>query len=200
MQEAPLPDIKMLVTLIAKGDEKAFRMLFERYKERFYKTAFKMIRLADQAQEIVEEVFVSIWIKREQIALAEKPENYLFTILQNSIYAALRKIVQERSHKLRISDERENTVDSVENQLIEKEKAAIIEGVISRLPSQQKTIYRLAKQDGMSRDEIAKELNISPNTVRNQLAAAVDSLRTWAKTNRSALGWAVPFLSLHYII
>ncbi|MBW7890716.1 MAG: RNA polymerase sigma-70 factor, partial [Chitinophagaceae bacterium] len=189
MQQVPQFDIKILLTRIVEGDENAFRMLFEHYKERFYTAAFKMIRSADQAEEIVEEVFVSIWIKREQIALAEKPENYLFTILQNTVYAAFRKTVQERRHKLRISDEREKTVDSVENQLIEKEKTAIIESVISRLPTQQKTIYRLAKQDGMSREEIAKQLNISPNTVRNHLAAAVDSLRTWAKTNESALGW-----------
>jgi len=59
------------------------------------------------------------------------------------------------------------------------------------MPSQQKIIYKLAKQEGISREEIARRLNISPNTVRNHLAAAVEYLRARLKTEASSIIWAV---------
>lgn len=197
MPRVPPYDIKTLINQMAEGDERAFQALFDDYKERFYAAAFKLIHSADQTEEVVQEVFVTIWVKRELIALSEKPESYLFTILQNSIYAHFRKIVQERRHRLKISGEDEVIEDSVEAWLIEKEKRSVLEEVISKLPSQQKIIYQLSKQHGMSREEIAKQLNISPNTVRNHLAAAVAFLRSWLQTNESALGWILLFLSFH---
>ncbi len=195
MQQGFGNDIRVLLNRVAEGDEQAFQAVFEQYKERFYVSAFKMTHSEDRAQEIVQEVFVSIWVKRKLIALAEEPENYLYTILRNSIYAHFRKIVQERRQKMKAPLE-EVTEDSVETLLIEKEERSILDSVISRLPPQQKLVYQLAKQDGMSREEIARQLNISPNTVRNHLSAAIDSLRALLKSNKSALGWFIFFLSL----
>lgn len=188
-------DIKTLISQIAEGDERAFRQVFEHYKERFYTAAFKMTHSADDAEEIVQEVFVSIWKKRKIIALAEKPESYLYTILQHGIYAHFRKIVQERRRVQKIAEDAQVCEESVESLMVEKEKNFIFDSVINRLPPQQKRVYQLAKQDGISREEIARQLNISPNTVRNHLAAAVDFLRTWLRTNGSALGGTVFFLS-----
>lgn len=198
MREEPNNDIKTLVDQIASGDEKAFRMLFNQCKERFYSSAFKMIHSSDQSEDIVQETFVMIWVKRALIAQAENAEAYLYTILQNVIYAHFRKTVQERQQISKFSVAIENNENTPETWLIEKEKRSILENVISRLPTQQKTIYRLAKQQGLSREEIAQQLNISPNTVRNHLAAAVAYLRAWAKTNESVFSCMVLLLSLFH--
>ncbi|MEO8583650.1 MAG: sigma-70 family RNA polymerase sigma factor [Flavitalea sp.] len=177
MQEGLPYNIQISLKQIAEDDERAFRIVFDYYKAPFHAIAFKMTRSADLAEEIVQEVFVTFWVKRKLVVLAKNPEAYLFTILQNCIYVYFRKLGLERKLKLKMTQVEERSENEVESLLLEKENRAILENVISQLPSQQRLVYKLAKQDGESREEIAKQLNISPNTVRNHLATAVNFLR-----------------------
>lgn len=170
-------DIKKLLEDITNDDEIAFREIFDHYKIPFYATALKMTRSETIAEEIVQEAFVAIWIKRKLVAAANTPKAYIFTILHNCIYAHFRKLTQERLLKLKIERKVEFSEDVVESLLIEKEDREKLERVINQLPPQQKIIYKLAKQQGYKYEEIAVQLNISPNTVRNHLSAAVAHLR-----------------------
>jgi len=189
-------NIPVLLKQVAEGDEQAFRMVFDHYKEPFYATAFKMTHSVDIAEEIVQEVFVTLWVKRNFIGAAKRPEGYVFTILHNCIYSYFRKLVQDRQLKSKMEQEIEENENPIETLLLEKENRAILENVISQLPPQQKLIYKLAKQEGISREEIARKLNISPNTVRNHLASAVDYLRAYFKKSESAIIWAVILMHL----
>lgn len=189
-------DIKILLRQVAEDDEQAFRRVFDHYKVPFHATAFKMTRSTDIAEEIVQEVFVTLWVKRKLIAIAKKPEGYVFTILHNCIYAHFRKLVLERQLKSKMSQAEEQSENRIETLLLEKESKTIIENVISQLPPQQKLIYRLARQQGLSREKIALELKISPNTVKNHLSAAMDYLRTYLKKSLSVLIWAITGMHL----
>ncbi len=189
-------NISMLLKQVAEGDEQAFRTVFDHYKAPFHATAFKMTRSADIAEEIVQEVFVTLWVKRKLVGGAKKPEGYLFAILHNCIYAHFRKLVLERQLKSKVAQAEEQSENLIETLLLEKENRTILENIISQLPPQQKLIYKLAKQEGVSREDIAKQLNISPNTVRNHLATAVDYLRAYLKKNESAIIWAVILMHL----
>lgn len=186
MREDSQYNINELLRLVAKEDEQAFRIVFDHFKGIFYATAFKMTRSVVISEGIVQEVFVSLWIKRDLIAAAEKPESYLFTILHNCISAQFRKLAQERRLELKLEEKREDSENSIEALLIEKEDRAVLENVINQLPPQQRLIYKLAKREGVSREEIARQLNISPNTVRNHLAAAVQHLRVCFNKSVSA--------------
>ena len=188
---------KMLFTRLASSDETAFGALFDAYKGPFYATAFKMTRSADAAEEIVQEVFIALWDKRIQVASARNPIGYLVTILHNSIYAHFRLIVQERKLKQKMTDGNRGAEENpVEALLLAKENRALLQAVIGQLPPQQQLIYRLSKQEGLSREEIADKLNISPNTVRNHLSAAVEFIRTYLKKRSSALIWAIMWSNL----
>jgi RNA polymerase sigma-70 factor (ECF subfamily) len=189
-------DIKILLRQVAEDDEQAFRRVFDHYKAPFHATAFKMTRSTDIAEEIVQEVFVTLWVKRKLIAIAKKPEGYVFTILHNCIYAHFRKLVLERQLKSKMSQAEEQSENRVETLLLEKESKTIIENVISQLPPQQKLIYRLSRQQRLSREKIALELKISPNTVKNHLSAAMDYLRTYLKKSLSVLIWAITGMHL----
>ncbi|MBL7761698.1 MAG: RNA polymerase sigma-70 factor [Sediminibacterium sp.] len=182
---------------VSEGNETAFRLVFEQYKAPFYTAAFKMIRSAELAEDIVQEVFISFWKKRELVALAENPEAYLFKMLHNVIYTQFRKLAQERELKQTLSDvDAALEEDSVEALLLEKENRILFETVIGQLPAQQQMVYRLAKQEGLSREEIAEKLHISPNTVRNHLAAAVTFIRDYFNKEASALIWMAIWSSL----
>jgi RNA polymerase sigma-70 factor (ECF subfamily) len=181
--------IKLLLKHIAGGDEEAFRVVFDHYKSAFYGAAFKMTRSAHISEEIVQEVFVTIWVKRQLIGDARHPENYIFTILHNCIYAQFRKIAREHQLKSKLEKEQEEGEEVIESLLFEKENKAILDNVINQMPPRQRLIYKLAKQEGWSREEIAKGLNISPNTVRNHLASAIEFLRNYLRKNASIIIW-----------
>lgn len=189
-------DIKIQLKELANDDENAFRLIFDHYKMPFYSTAFKMTHSAEIAEDIVQDVFVTIWVKRKLIAVAKNKKSYVFKILHNCIYYHFRKVAKERKLKLKLEHEEGIIEDTIETLLFEKEKRAILENAINQLPPQQKLIYKLAKQEGLSREEISHQLNISPNTVRNHLSAAVESLRTYLKKSLSMLVWVVIWLHL----
>lgn len=191
-----LYDISILLRQVAEGDEKAFRLIFDHYKAPFHAAAFKMTHSADIAEEITQEVFVKLWLKRKLIAAAKKPDSYVFVILHNCIYFHFRKLAHEHQLKLKLGLETEDSENSIETLIDEKEHRNILENIINQLPPQQKLIYKMAKQGSISRDEIARQLNISPNTVRNHLSSAVEYLRTCLKKDVSALIWVAVFIQL----
>ena len=77
--------IKPLFDAIAKDDELAFKALFDLYKSRAYAVAFKLTKTAYAAEEITQDVFVSIWISRAQLAAVKNPEAYFYTIIYNKV-------------------------------------------------------------------------------------------------------------------
>jgi RNA polymerase sigma-70 factor (ECF subfamily) len=188
-------EIKTLIKQIAEDDEAAFRTIFDHYKAPFYSAAFKMTRSGSLAEEIVQEVFVKIWVKRKIIATAKRPADYIFTILHNCIYAQFRKLALEDKLKTTLAQDSEESEDSIQLLLLEKENKAILENIIDQMPPRQRLIYKLAKQEGWSREEIAKGLNISPNTVRNHLSAAIEFLRNYFRKNASIIIWTAIWMS-----
>ena len=197
MPQLPPYDINALLRQVAEDDDSAFRQVFDHYRAPFYSAAFKMTHSPDTAAEIVQEVFVDLWEKRQQVAAARIPEAYLLRMLHNTIYTHFRKIALEQKLKrtlvVNAAPEGETTVEET---LLAKEDHTLLETVINQLPPQQQLVYRLMKQDGLSRDEVAKQLSISPNTVKNHLASAVEFITTRLKKGPSALIWAIILESL----
>lgn len=164
---------------IAEGDEQAFRIVFDHFKQSFFAAAYKMTRSADTAEEIIQEVFISLWNNRKKVAAAKNPEGYLMKMLHNSIYAHFRQVLVENRLKKKLSEQQGEAVEnSIEELLLAKENRNILNTIIGKLPPQQQLVYQLSKQEGLSRDEIAHKLQISPNTVRNHLSAATEFLTT----------------------
>lgn len=182
---------------IAQDDEIAFRAVYDFYKATFHATAFKMTRSADTAEDIVQEVFVTLWNKRTQVGQAKNPLAYFFTILHNCIYAHFRKVMLERQMRQKVADNSDHIEENpVEELLLAKENRELLTAIISQLPPQQQLVYRLCKQEGLSRAEVADKLNISPNTVKNHLAAAIEFIREYFKKGASAIIWAIIWTNL----
>ncbi|MEJ7588232.1 MAG: sigma-70 family RNA polymerase sigma factor [Ferruginibacter sp.] len=189
MPEDKLYEIRKLLLQVGEADEDAFRAIFYFYKERFYSTALKITHSEDIAEEIVQEVFISLWIKRKQVASAANPEGYFFTMLNNSIYAHFRKLALEKAMKKKVVEQTPHNEGSpVEEMLLAKEKMEMLEAVISQLPAQQRIVYKLSSQQGLSREQIY-QLHISPHTVKNHLQQAIRFIRTYYKAGASAIVW-----------
>lgn len=194
LQQLHTNNDKSLFLHIAAGDENAFRELFDRYKIRFYAAALKMTRSEILAEEIVQEIFITLWLKRALLPTIEKPDTYLFTMVYNSVYRQFRKIALEKRTQLRAGIRSNEKVPETEEWLDARESQQMIHEAINKLPAQQQLVYKLSREGGLSREEIAHKLDISPNTVRNHLREALKNIRSYLQ---EATGLATLLLIIH---
>ncbi|MCD7972872.1 MAG: RNA polymerase sigma-70 factor [Candidatus Azobacteroides sp.] len=173
---------KIVIQKIAKGDKKSFSVLYDCYYTYLNTVALFYIFNKDVANEIVNDVFINVWHKRE--SLTYPIHSYLIQSVKNGCLNHIRsQQTKERilgEYKKQLLDFQENYILStptplqyVETQEIEKE----VMGAIEELPEKCKLIFEHYLFKGKSADEIADELSISVNTVRVQLKNAMDKLR-----------------------
>ena len=183
-----------VLRLVSIGDEQAFRILFDHYKDRFYYVALKMTSLDDIAEEIVQEVFIQLWRQRSSLFSVENPDAYFFTVLYRQVYQYYRKVALDKKVHLALQDSplAKNTTDET---VLARESEQFIREAVSRLPAQQQLVFKLSKEEGLSREEIADKMQISPNTVRNHLAQGMRSVRTYLQDLALISGIISTFLS-----
>jgi len=178
----PVPSLytdKDLFLLISQSDEPAFRILFERYRSKLLLFLLKIVRSQPIAEELVQEVFVRIWISRHALDRVEIPDSYLFIIARNRALDHISGVVKERSLFVSAGDSFDEVDNSTEERILFRESKRLIDEAIGQLPAQQKKVYLLARQEGRSREEIAVDLHISIHTVKNHLVAATRSIRDY---------------------
>ena len=164
--------------MIAGGDEHAFRKLFDLYNERFYAVALKMTRSDEVAEDIVQDVFMNLWTKKESLVNVVNPSSYFFTAVYRKIYHYYRSEALKRKFLHSMSPV-EKLADATEEKVLARESETLISKAISQLPPQQKLVFKLSKLEGFSRADVAHQLNITPNTVRNHLADAIKFIRNF---------------------
>lgn len=168
---------KALLQQIARGDETAFRKFFLRYNTKVYYFIHHIVPTSAEAEELVQDVFLKLWLNREKLADVDQPDNYLFITSRNRALDHLAKAATEKKRQSSVLYTQEDA--SAEEQLFFKESQAIIHKAVQTLPEQQQMVYRLSKEEGLSREEVAERMQLSPNTVRNHLAAAIRSIRLY---------------------
>lgn len=171
-------DEKALLAAIAVGDERAFRKLFDRYKERFYSLVLKMTHCDEVAEDIVQDVFMNIWSKRESLADIDNPSSYFFTAVYRRVYHHYRKVALEKK-LLQLAPSIKESVNTTEEMVMAHESKNLISQAIAKLPPQQQLVFKLRKEEGFSREEVASQLDISPNTVKNHLSNAINFIRAF---------------------
>ncbi|MEO9005029.1 MAG: RNA polymerase sigma-70 factor [Ginsengibacter sp.] len=169
---------KDLLAEIASGEERAFKKLFDLYKERFYAVALKMTRSEEVAEDIVQDVFMNIWSKREGLVDVESPSSYFFTVVYRRVYHHYRKTALERK-LLQGAPPAMELVNTTDEMVLAQESSKLISQAIAKLPPQQKLVFKLSKQEGLSREDVAHQLQISPHTVKNHLADALKFIRAF---------------------
>ncbi|MBL7699036.1 MAG: RNA polymerase sigma-70 factor [Chitinophagaceae bacterium] len=181
MQKDNLHNEKMLFRQISAGDEQAFRSIFYLYKTQLFKVAIRLTKSKIVAEEIIQEVFLSLWVSREHLVKVEQPSSYLYRTLFNKVSSYLKKEAnQERIIKAAMQAGQPAS-DPVRQLVEEHDTQRLIEQALVKLPSQQNIVYRLSRQQGLSNDEIASHLHVSQNTVKSHLSKAIWFIRTYLK-------------------
>lgn len=173
--------IKEYFRSFAKGDSGAFGSIFELYKKRVFAVALKMLKSETDAEEIVQDVFLSIWLAQAKLSNINDPEAYLFTITYNTIYDRLKKASRNQQLLNTIIDDLTQIQNITEETIAANETGRLINEAIQQLPPQQRTVYELCKQEGLSYDEVAERMHLSRNTVRNHLTEAMKTIRAFLR-------------------
>ena len=168
-----------LIQLIAQGDEQAFTKLFDQYHNRIYGFAFKLTHSTTVAEEITEDVFLKIWLKRNDLLQIQNFSAYLFTVARNETYKILRQIAKNYQTVLLAENHDAFAYEHLENKLIIKEFTSLLQKAIDRLPHQQKQVFQLIKQEQLKRHEVAQILHLQPETVKFHLAQAMKNIRAF---------------------
>jgi len=164
--------------LLKREREEAFCEIYERYWEKLYRYVFNRTSSSDVAFEITQDVFVSLWNRRQEVVFHSSLSGYLFASVRYGIIRYIRSSRLRddyfRDFTLYISSHRDN---SNEDQMNLHQLEEAIEASVRELPERCREIFRMSRYQNMSIKEIAGKLEISHKTVENQLSAALNHLR-----------------------
>jgi len=166
-----------LLQSLARGDEKAFEQIYSLYSPIVYRTARQFLQNDQLAADLLQDIFITIWIKRETFLKVNNLQAYLIVMSRNLALTHLREVAKEITEKEKWAAVLPDTENETEQKLNRKTLGKILEESINQLPPQQKRVFSLAKLEGLSYEEIAHKLNISTTTVKQHIIAANKSVR-----------------------
>lgn len=170
---------KQYIIGLQRGSYADFNKLYDLYADRLYGFAYNLTHSSEMAEEIVQEVFLKIWQMREHVSPEYSFRSFLFTIAKNKFLNDLRGQLTLLSYDEYVSqlDTTEKGENSTESSFNFNELNEQILQSKSKLSKRQKMIFEMSKEEGLSNQEIALELGISEQSVRNQLSSALKVLR-----------------------
>lgn len=181
---------ELLIRLKA-GCEVAFTNIFDHYRARIYSVGLKFLKSSVLAEEIVQDVFLKVWLKRAELDKVQRFDAFLFTIARNCIFDRIKKIGYETAAK-KIFSKQECHIDDTEYLVRQHQCQQLLQEAIDQLPPQQKQVYYLAKVEGLSHEMIAERMQLSRLTVKTHMAKALQSIRIYLNTHLHSFPfWAV---------
>lgn len=179
-----------LLEQIQGGNHAAYEQVFRSYYERLCNYAHQLMQDQDEAEEMVQEVFVKIWDKRENLVVNFSLKSYLYKAVYNT---CLNRLKQMKNSKASMVENLPQSISDNGNIMI-RELEKNIGQAIEKLPEQCRIIFKLSRFEELKYAEIAEHLNLSVKTVENQMGKALRVLRQELKDY-------LPFLLviLHYI-
>jgi RNA polymerase sigma-70 factor (family 1) len=169
--------LEELLILIKNGNPHAFKELYNRYKESVFLMVYRRVRDEDESKDIVQEIFLKLWLGRESLVELKNLDYYLFGTARNKVISHYRKkelVLKGENSLLSQLDYFESSADK---DILMDELNSKIKEVVDSLPPTMKACYQLSRSEGKKIKEIASNLNLSEQTVRNNVSEALRRLR-----------------------
>ena len=173
----PLTNENDLLARVAEGDEKAFALIFHHYRHKIYSYAWHISGSSAQADELVQDVFLKVWLYRDKIPHILRFDSWLFTIARNQIFDMLKSMAKEASLRHQMAGLLDPNANPVEDRMLTRENEEQLQRALDRLSPRQKLIFTLSRNEGLKHEEIASQLHISRHTVKTHLVQALKTLR-----------------------
>lgn len=170
-------DDRYLLDRIAVGDQHAFREIFNSWSGKVFGFALKLTHSKSLSEEIVQDVFMKIWINRESLEAIQSFPAYLFTLTRNHTFNNLKRIAIEEAARIKLGKKLTESNYDTEETINFRESERLLNQAISKLPPQQRLVYSLCQQEGLKYEEVAQRLNISRLTVKTHMQQALRSIK-----------------------
>jgi RNA polymerase sigma-70 factor (family 1) len=180
---------RALLTRIAAGDETAFAELFHAWRDQLFTLLFRITNNEQQAEDALQDVFVKIWLRRQQLTEIEHFGGYLYRMAQNQAINGLRRLSMET---LMLADLRQRAIQTgtaPDEALLYKQAQERLKAAIDQLPHQQRMVYKLSREQGLDRAAIAHQMGLSASTIKNHMNLALKAIREELGTDFPTLGW-----------
>jgi RNA polymerase sigma-70 factor (ECF subfamily) len=174
-------DEQKLLTLLKEDSEYAFQLIYDCNRNRIYKTAVWYLKSPILAQEVVQDVFLKLWFERNEFKINTSLEGWLFIVAKNNILNRLKKISNEWKALNILPLLRADVSNNTENAILDSEYASILNAAVQSLPTQQKKVFQLARQEQLSYSEIGKAMDLSPLTVKTHMSRALTHIKAYLK-------------------
>lgn len=167
-----------LITSLKQGDQTAMEIIYKRHWEQVFDSAYKRIGIEDIAQDITQDIFISLWEKRDTLEIKESLAAYLLGSVKYRVINYFKaNITREKYQEDLLSLIGNTSTLHANNKLAIKEIHQELDEAIAELPERMGLIFSMSRKQEKSNDEISEELNLSMQTVKNQLTAALKIIR-----------------------
>lgn len=166
--------------LIASGDRRAFEWLYKNYCKKIFEYSLLIVNDRTAAEDIVQDIFVKIWIKRSMLTSVGNFNSWLYTMVRNHILDGFdRKKTQQQYIEHKLSSGESNECPHMLH--FKREVKGLVQQAVKKLPPQQQLIFMMQREQGMKRSEVASVLRLSPNTVKNHDQRTTRFIREFVK-------------------
>jgi RNA polymerase sigma-70 factor (family 1) len=172
-----LPNDNQLIENIRKGDVRSFEQMFNLYAEDLVRYATTIVKDSDDAEDIVQHLFVSIWEKKGIPEISTSLKSYLYRSIHNTSLNKLKQAKVKESYAAHINYVSDGLTSAANVMVEHKETASMIEQAMNELPEQCRKIFSMSRMEQLKYQEIADQLNLSIKTVENQMGKALKHMR-----------------------
>lgn len=169
----------ILIKQIKKGSKIAFDSLYHAYFTKLFGFALKLTHSREDAEEVVQEVFIKIWELRDELDENKNFASLLFIMARHKIYNKARRRVHEFAYQHYYQQTHQQAIALVEQQIDYLETKQYLDKAIELLPAKRKEIFIMSRMEGLSNKEIAKKLNTSTSNIENNINKALKTLKSY---------------------
>ena len=171
-------EIELLIRL-QNGDTEAYMVLYGRYHVLIYQWTLKLVKVPQLAEDLVQEVFLKVWQIRERLKPEQSFPAFIYRISRNKAFSLLKKIASDEKLLSQVMNQLGSNIESPENKILWQQYEQLLVNAVEQLPKQRQKVFKLCRQEGKTYDEVAQELGISRNTVKEHMVMAVKNIKEY---------------------
>jgi len=168
---------EQLITFLKEGSEQAFTELYNRYWSKLYRVAYNQLRVTEEAEEIVQDIFIDLWNRRSHIELLSSLNNYLAVAVKYRVIKILAKQHNQYKYSKAASLVTSQADNSTQEWLALDDLKIQLGKLVDQLPEKCQQVYRLSREEEHSYKQISEKLNISEKTIESHINKAIKYLK-----------------------
>jgi RNA polymerase sigma-70 factor (ECF subfamily) len=171
---------QLLLRQVAERNERAFRQLFDQYRDRLFQYIFGIVKSKEVTEELVMDVFLKIWLGKEVVSQIENFDAFLFRVAYNKSIDFLRKAARDGQFRdLLWKDTQLAGSAGADQKVITREYEEVLREALLKLSPQRRLVYYLSREKGFSHLDIARQLQLSKHTISNHIVESQRFIRSY---------------------